>query len=976
MENLKDILDQIQQHSEEENKQNVVNRAIGRGNISIGNISNKEVWIANEPYVSSYEKLHDITGVVVSTQIAQRQHTLPARYGVTIGKNTMQGRILMYNHSGEHTCVTDGRRITFSINNSATYLSTHSNITSLKVGLNNYAKKLDFSTIQEAYKQLNIKYEDFVAKQKAEEEAKKRALELKKKQEEERKLAEEEKQRKIQEAKDAEAKRIAEEEARKREEELKRIQEEERKRAEEEARLAEEERKKTEEDLDNITQQYANALSFIREQADLKNNPVIDEKQDEAKFANIYNGRTLVIDGGPGTGKTTTLIQRLKLLISEHELKDYRENHENCKLTDRDISIVSDSKRNWIFFSPTNLLRKYLDSNMQYEGLTETEIKTKVWETFLKDSLRDNYNLAGADKLPFDFEKKLMRTQDLFLDNHLQIVSDYTRYFIEHIKNKILSVEEIDIRAFEWKSLGTIIKDVCREASKIDNLSSLYILLYKLQRLNQQVMPNGLLDAKTISENYRNGMKIISTRYISQWKKDNDFYESLLDLMFEWNQQKITEDEDEEIEDDDITIFDEEVELAKQLRALLRKLALRKYKSDMKLTSKNKELMNLIGERINIDDLSELGQYAFFMQYFNPVIKNAEAYLFKNVSMLYKNYRREISKINKESWNKELLLFIVDKWKNRPLHMQEQALLFGFINNIMHTIYKYSPSNFRETKHKFAVAYKDICRPVIGIDEATDYSIIDYYAISSMRHYNISSFTLTGDIMQCLKEGGISNWKDLENQMIFPNLDIHELLVSYRQSPELLKIAEKLYKDTLQKEYPYTCYLSSSKNTPEPLWFETDDEEKKTSWIIDRILDVRESYGFVPSIAIFVRDEIEAKKLKDEIENDPLERFDDAGITCKDCSSGDALADKNTVRIFTLNSVKGLEFSVVFFHNIHIIPSTTLIDKYLYVGLSRATFYMGVTSNNISGPLENVKKLFKTNGNWKSLIRKERRGTL
>ena len=33
----------------------------------------------------------------------------------------------------------------------------------------------------------------------------------------------------------------------------------------------------------------------------------------------MYDGTCVVVDGGPGTGKTTTLIQRLKYLISELE---------------------------------------------------------------------------------------------------------------------------------------------------------------------------------------------------------------------------------------------------------------------------------------------------------------------------------------------------------------------------------------------------------------------------------------------------------------------------------------------------------------------------------------------------------------------------------------------------------------------------------------------------------------------------------
>ena len=133
-------------------------------------------------------------------------------------------------------------------------------------------------------------------------------------------------------------------------------------------------------------------------------------------------------------------------------------------------------------------------------------------------------------------------------------------------------------------------------------------------------------------------------------------------------------------------------------------------------------------------------------------------------------------------------------------------------------------------------------------------------------------------------------------------------------------------------------------------------------WICERILEVKQAYGEIPSIAIFVKDEIEAANLTEDIEN--LNILYTEGIEIKDCSSQDISIDKSCVRIFPLELVKGMEFEVVFFHNIDIIDNP-FIDKYLYVGLSRATFYMGVTSSEIkSKDLQNLKERFQESGNW------------
>ena len=61
-----------------------------------------------------------------------------------------------------------------------------------------------------------------------------------------------------------------------------------------------------------------------------------------------------------------------------------------------------------------------------------------------------------------------------------------------------------------------------------------------------------------------------------------------------------------------------------------------------------------------------------------------------------------------------------------------------------------------------------------------------------------------------------------------------------------------------------------------------------------------------------------------------------------------------------------MEFEVVFFHDVHKIENIDLIDKYLYVGLSRATFYMGITINKGQSIFsEEMRKLFGEKTIWK-----------
>lgn len=200
---------------------------------------------------------------------------------------------------------------------------------------------------------------------------------------------------------------------------------------------------------------------------------MLDLVQDEIKFSHVLDGTTVVINGGPGTGKTTTLIQRLKLLISQSDLLDYRENHEECKLTDEQIRIASDPERNWIFFSPTELLRQFMRENMEYEGLTDTTRKTVVWADYLKKTLvRDKYQFAG-EEYPFDFARSSMNEKPIFNGSHITIINRFIREYVIEMKKKLQVVANLKTDSYKWKFVGKRISDICKGADKVVATTSL-----------------------------------------------------------------------------------------------------------------------------------------------------------------------------------------------------------------------------------------------------------------------------------------------------------------------------------------------------------------------------------------------------------------------------------------------------------------------------------------------------------------------
>ena len=125
---------------------------------------------------------------------------------------------------------------------------------------------------------------------------------------------------------------------------------------------------------------------FIHEQGKLRFNPILDPIQNRIKTNNLYDGQVLVIDGGPGTGKTTSMIQRLKYLINLEAIKEDVELEEkafNLSTPNRNLlEVLVNSNKDWVFFSPSELLKDYLADAMNREGFPNTNSRVHNWERY------------------------------------------------------------------------------------------------------------------------------------------------------------------------------------------------------------------------------------------------------------------------------------------------------------------------------------------------------------------------------------------------------------------------------------------------------------------------------------------------------------------------------------------------------------------------------------------------------------------
>jgi hypothetical protein len=684
------------------------------------------------------------------------------------------------------------------------------------------------------------------------------------------------------------------------------------------------------------------AQGFIRKYAELRYQPILDPIQESIKRSKIFDG-SLIINGGPGTGKTTSLIQRIKFLISP-SIEEYTTLNQSQK------DILFNQKTSWIFYSPNELLALFLRNSMKMEELTADMERVKVWSAHKNELVKAYKFVDTATKRPFLIYIK-SQGKSLFTNkpiNVQEIVSELNKFYLDFQKEKLNKVTEIDVSPFKWKNTGLSIQKYLNDKKNIKNIDELIRLFLNLNETYEA-------ESDTIAEEYSSLIKQVAGRVQVIITKDSERASALSDILNQWKNSNQDTEEDDDDDDTEIeleefeekeeqTAFDFERELFTKLKSLCRKQALKKFDKNTKLSKRDRELLKLIPEVEQQNEYEQIGQTAFFKKFFERIIKGVLANVLREIPMIYKKHRREQLATKNKNWDLQILDELVKKDKNRRIHSDEQALLLYFTNSVCFGLSKGFQRQFNILNHPYLNAFKTHCKPVIGIDEATDFSIIDLLAINSFRHPQLSSVTLSGDVMQRMTNDGLTSWEDFSS--VVKGTEIKDLKVSYRQSPTLLSLAQSIYEKSTNKKANYKSYIEKDEAEPKPLIIVSDDEDVKLNWLAERINEIYKAYGdSIPSIAIFLPNENQLEGFANKLGN--LDTLSDVGILVKACRNGEVLGDKNTVRIFSIDKIKGLEFEAVFFHNLDELQnqnlSSDLLLKYLYVGLSRATFYLGLT---------------------------------
>jgi DNA helicase IV len=223
-----------------------------------------------------------------------------------------------------------------------------------------------------------------------------------------------------------------------------------------------------------------------------------------------------------------------------------------------------------------------------------------------------------------------------------------------------------------------------------------------------------------------------------------------------------------------------------------------------------------------------------------------------------------------------------------------------------------------------------------------DFSPVQLACMAALVNPRIRSFFACGDFNQRLTIWGARSVKELT--WVFPDLDIKEITISYRQSRQLNDLARAMIHAAGGPEQSLSLPTHVNNEGVAPALLESASERPVVvNWLADRIREIERFVGHLPSTAIFVNSEEAVAPLADGLNALLAEH----NIQVVACPQGQVMGQDSDVRVFDIQHIKGLEFEAVFFIAIDHLATLhpQLFDKYLYVGTTRAATYLGITCN-------------------------------
>jgi hypothetical protein len=677
----------------------------------------------------------------------------------------------------------------------------------------------------------------------------------------------------------------------------------------------------------------------IVERISLRDQAVLDEYQGDVFRQPIE--KRLALFGPPGTGKTTTLIRRIapkrdRSVLSEDELEAYpAETHGQYF-----------HPGNWVMFTPTDLLRGYLKEAFSRQHIAASDERVQTWsqrrrllgrdvlgvlrsETGGRLTLRDERPLladVSADKLIAFFEA---------FDS--QFRTDITEGYEKHLR-VLDGSDHPQLRQIAGKFRGG------RASSMTFDRLFAFTVPPELATATAQLQADIRSQQGSLATPVMNGRA--------------DFIGQLSQLLASLKQEaRATAEEDEDELDSDATdespVSDPRAEAIRAFRdALNAKARSVHLGTTLGRSSRPRAIWDWLGAVAPADKLLEpLGRDLILLRALN-FLRNTHTNLTRGVVSSFLRFRRQRLRKGVD--------YVSDAGadfdRNTISDHELDAVLLLMLRNARRLLER-PPSRGSDDLPAVLMAVRGEYVTQVVVDEATDFSPLQLACMLELAEPAFRSLFICGDLRQRVTPWGLRSMEQL--LWVQPDFEVREIAVGYRQSRQLADLARRVAVLS-GGEAPEVTQPEAAEYSEVRPWLGENlaTPDLVAPWLADRIRSIEREIRVVPSIAIFVDGEDHIDPVVDALK--PL--LLDNNQTVAACKQGVVGGDEQ-VRVFDIRHIKGLEFEAVFFVGVDrlVEHEPQLFDKFLYVGVTRAATYLGLTCEaGLPAQLEPLRSAFST----------------
>ena len=651
----------------------------------------------------------------------------------------------------------------------------------------------------------------------------------------------------------------------------------------------------------------------------LRDQSVMNKVQDE--IFRLPINRQVMLEGPPGTGKTSTLIKRLaqKLSLTQESYEDYRLVGEN--------NLGTDHRDSWIMFSPTELLEHYLREAFNRDNVPASQKRIQTWAGFRNDLATRVLGLlrSGTRKTGFQREETAQFLSAEALADQPGLHRAFDQFQREQYRAELHASLAVLSESGEAE-----LEDLARRIDIRLSAGASILPIYLAVDAQAEALRAWVGAAReTLSADVSRRIDVIARRRGAD----------LLALQQIVARMAMVETEDDDAEDEDDTLEAEALpattseRLRRALRGAIRAMAMAKWnKRAVARNSIYRQVIDWLGEgAIAEADLLAMGRVHALISAVGRVTLVTRNY-FTKLPRRYRAFRRPAP----APW------YLPQAAEATKLTYDELDLLVAIHLEAAHELMSslLVRGNLGQGSLQVLAPLRAEFRNQVVVDEATDFTPLQLRAMASLATPGIKSFFACGDFNQRLTAHGVAGRAAL--LWAVPGLEFREVTKAYRQSEELREFANRLVELAGGQLHAVEAEGERGVEGYAPTVHVAVDSLGQSRWIAARIEEISRIHVDFPSVAVFVPDEAKVANVTAELRNALAE----TNIEVMACPRGQVLGRDHHVRVFAVEHIKGLEFEAAFFHSVQDLARDQpgLFDKFLYVGATRAATFLGLTA--------------------------------